>query len=116
MNRPPAERFAKGKTEPNRQSVGERVEVEKFDDGLYQARAGELRKLDVEDDGLKKIRVSQTAFESVRTVQKQMRKLLGGRKPDISLVAEAMLMHAGQIEGIEEQVRQYAIKVFSGEQ
>jgi hypothetical protein len=91
----------------------EKVDVE---DGLYQARAGELHKLDVEDDGLKKIRVSQTAFESVRSVQKQMRKLLGGRKPDISLVAEAMLMHAAQIEGIEEQVRLYAIKVFSGEQ
>ncbi|MFZ2979743.1 MAG: hypothetical protein WA085_01810 [Sphingobium sp.] len=45
-----------------------------------------------------------------------MRKLLGGRKPDISLVAEAMLMHAATIEGIDEQVRLYAIKVFSGEQ
>ena len=90
----------------------EKVDVE---DGLYQARAGELHKLNMEDDGMKKFRVNPTAFEAVREVQKQMRKLLGGRKPDISLVAEAMLMSAFKIDGIEEQVRLYAIKVFSVE-
>jgi hypothetical protein len=85
-----------------------------IEDGLYQARAGKLYKLDVEEDGLKKIRVSQTAFESVRAVQKRMRKLLGGRKPELNLVAEAMLMHAAQIEGVDEKVREYALMVFSG--
>ena len=92
------------------------MEKVKVEDGLYKAQAGILEKLDVEDDGLKKIRVAPDAFEAVRAVQKQMRKLLGGRKPDISLVAEAMLMHAAQLEGIEEKVRLYAVSVFSGEQ
>ena len=55
----------------------EKLDVE---DGLYQAQAGTLRKLDVEDDGLKKIRVSPEAFEAVRAVQKQMRSRLGGAK------------------------------------
>jgi len=86
------------------------------EDGLYQARSGELHKLDMEDDGLKKIRVSPEAFEQVRDVQKRMRKLLGGRKPDVGLVAEAMLTHAAKIEGIEEKVREYAVLVFSGAQ
>lgn len=89
------------------------MESEKWEDGLYQARAGELHKLDVEDDGLKKIRVAPEVFEAVRGVQKQMRKLLGGRKPDVSLVAEAMLMRAAQIEGIEESVKQYCATVFA---
>jgi hypothetical protein len=96
--------------------VGERVEVDKLEDGLYQARGGLINKLDIEDDGLKKIRVTSEAFEAVRSVQKQMRKLLGGRKPDVNLVAEAMLLHAAKAEGIDEKVRQYAVKVFSGEQ
>lgn len=84
------------------------------EDGLYQARAGELNKLDVEDDGLKKIRVTPEVFEAVREVQKRMRKLLGGRKPDIGLVAEALLLHAARNEDIEEKVREYCASVFSG--
>ena len=89
------------------------MEKVKVEDGLYLAKAGVLNKLDVEDDGLKKIRVAQDAFEAVRAVQKQMRRLLGGRKPDFSLVAEAMLMHAAQFEGIEEKVKQHCAKVFA---
>ena len=88
----------------------EKVNVE---DGLYQARAGELHKLDLDDDGLKKIRVAPEVFEAVRGVQKKMRKLLGGRKPDIGLVAEAMLMHAAVAEDIEEVVKQYCATVFA---
>ena len=87
-----------------------KVEVE---DGLYLAKAGELNKLDVEDDGLKKIRVTLEVFEAVRDVQKRMRKQLGGRKPDLSLVAEAMLMYAAGADGIEEAVRKYAANVFA---
>ena len=89
------------------------MEKVKVEDGLYLAKAGVLEKLDVEDSGLKKILVAQDAFEAVRAVQKQMRKLLGGRKPDISLVAEAMLMHAAKFEGIEEKVKQHCARVFA---
>ena len=95
----------KGESEPVK------VEVE---DGLYRAQSGDLHKLDVEDDGLKKIRVSQEAFEAVREVQKAMRRLLGGHKPDINLVAEAMLMTAAQIDGLEEKVREHAVRVYAG--
>ena len=87
--------------------------MEKLEDGLYQAQAGNLRKLDIEDDGLKKIRVTPEVFEAVRQVQKQMRSRLGGRKPDVSLVAEAMLMFAARAEGIEDEVKRYAASVFA---
>lgn len=87
-----------------------KVEVE---DGLYQAQAGNLRKLEFEDDGLKKIRVAPAVFDAVREVQKRMRSRLGGRKPDVALVAEALLMHAAKAEGIEEEVKRYVASVFA---
>ena len=89
-------------------------EKPKLEDGLYQAQAGRLRKIEIEEDGLKKIRVAPAVFEAIRGVQKQMRGRLGGRKPDVNLVAEALLMHAAQAEGIEETVREYIATVFSG--
>lgn len=84
------------------------------EDGLYQARAGQLEKLVFEDDGTKKIRVPQPGFEAVTKVQKQMRKVLNGHKPDISLVAEAMLLAAAEMPDIEQKVRLHAMRVFSG--
>ena len=87
-----------------------------LEDGLYQARDGHLQKLDLEDDGTKKLRVTQEPFEAVVKVQRRMRKELGGNKPDIGLVAAAMLLAAAEMEGIEEKVKEYAISVFSGRQ
>lgn len=87
--------------------------MEKLEDGFYQARDGNLQKLVFEDDGMKKIRVNQETFQVVQEIQKRMRKLLGGHKPDISLVVEAMLKEAAQAEGIEETVRLHALRVFS---
>lgn len=86
-----------------------------WEDGLYQVRGGKIEKLIFEDDGTKKIRVPQAGFESVVMIQKQMRKVLNGHKPDISLVAEAMLIAAAEIPDIEEKVRLHALRVFSGE-
>ena len=90
------------------------MESGNLEDGLYQARSGSLTKLDLSDDGTKKIRVPQSGFEAVVKVQKQMRKVLNGHKPDISLVAEAMLLAAAAMPDIEEKVRQHALRVFSG--
>ncbi|MEZ2743562.1 hypothetical protein ACBP93_13200 [Paenalcaligenes hominis] len=84
-----------------------------LEDGLYKARAGELEKLVFEDDGTKRIRVPQQGFDAVVDVQRQMRKALGGHKPDISLVAEAMLLTASVDPDIVEKVRKYAVSVFS---
>ena len=91
-----------------------KLKSENLEDGFYQARAGHLEKLVFEDDGMKKIRVNQETFQAVQELQKRMRKLLGGHKPDISLVVEAMLREAAQAEGIEEKVRLHALRVFSG--
>ena len=90
------------------------MESEKLEDGLYQARSGHLEKVIFEDDGTKKIRVPQEGFEAVVSVQKQMRKALNGHKPDVSLVAEAILLAAAADPEIVEKVRLHAMRVFSG--
>ena len=90
------------------------MESEKLEDGLYQARSGHLEKVIFEDDGTNKIRVPQEGFEAVVSVQKQMRKALNGHKPDVSLVAEAMLLAAAADPAIVEKVRLHAMRVFSG--
>ena len=90
------------------------MESEKLEDGLYQARAGYLERLVFEDDGTKKIRVPLAGFEAAVKVQRQMRKVLNGHKPDLSLVAEAMLLAAAEMPDVEEKVRLHAMRVFSG--
>lgn len=87
---------------------------DEYEDGLYQARGGYLEKLVLEDDGTKKIRVSSAGFEAAVKVQKQMRKVLNGHKPDLSIVSEAMLLAAAEMDGIEEKVRLHALRVFAG--
>ena len=86
-----------------------------WEDGLYQVRGGKIEKLIFEDYGTKKIRVPQAGFEDAVMVQKQMRKILNGHKPDLSLVAEAMLLTAAEDPAILEKVRLHAMRVFSGE-
>ena len=105
----------KVKMAPNH-STWVRKEVVKvnLEDGLYQARSGHLEKVIFEDDGTKKIRVPQAGFDAVVSVQKQMRKALNGHKPDVSLVAEAMLLAAAEDPAIVEKVRLHAMRVFSG--
>ena len=87
--------------------------MEDLEDGFYQARKGELRRIEPEDDDLRKIRVTPEVFEAVRDVQKRMRKLLNGHKPDVNLVAEALLLYASKAENIEDAVKRHAASVFA---
>lgn len=87
---------------------------DEYEDGLYQARGGFLEKLELEDDGTKKIRVSKAGFDAAIGVQKRMRKVLNGHKPDLSIVAEAMLLAAAEMKDVEEKVRLHALRVFAG--
>lgn len=87
---------------------------EGLQDGLYRAKAGQLEKIEIDDFGMKKILVSQAGFEAAVSVQKRMRKVLKGNKPDIGLVAEAMLLAAAELPDLEEKVRLHALHVFSG--
>lgn len=81
-----------------------KVDVE---DGLYLARDGQLVKLDIEDDGTKKVRLAPAVFDEVRRVQRRMRRRMAGRKPDIGDVAGAMLVFAASAHDIDAVVALY---------
>lgn len=84
----------------------------KLEDGLYIARSGNLERVKPEED-VKKIRVTTTTFEMVQEIQRRMRKHLGGYKPDLGLVAEALLRESAQSQNVEELVRTHAMRVFA---
>jgi hypothetical protein len=85
-----------------------------YQDGLYRMKNGQLEKVEIDDFGMKKILVAPEGFEAAVSVQKRMRKVLKGNKPDIGLVAEAMLLAAAELPDLEEKVRLHALHVFSG--
>ena len=49
----------------------------------------------------------------VQEIQRRMRKHLGGYKPDLGLVAEALLRESAQSQNVEELVRTHAMRVFA---
>lgn len=88
---------------------------EKLEDGLYTARQGRLQKIEIDpDDTTKKLRVAEVIFELVKEVQKSMRSGMGGRKPDLHLVAEALILIGADADDVEVKIRDYCVKVFAG--
>lgn len=85
---------------------------------LYKVVRGELVELviDEDDQALKKLRVTAEVLRVVQGVQKRLRKALGGRKPDLGLVAEGMLVYAAQQPDVVDGVRDYAAQVYSTQQ
>jgi hypothetical protein len=85
------------------------------DGALYKAVNGVLVELilDEDDQALRKLRITPGVLRTVQDVQKRLRKALGGRKPDIGLVAEGMLVFAAQQPGVVDAVRDYAAQVYS---
>jgi hypothetical protein len=105
------------KREPSPVQQREDSEAERLQEGqLYKVVSGELRQivLDEDDQALRKFRVPEEAWQAVKEVQKRVRKLSNRRKPDIDLVAEALLVYAAQQEQIEEFVKEYVAKAFGG--
>lgn len=89
-------------------------EMDLEEGSLYVVKKGELVEIPREDEtGTRKLRVTDAAFGSVEEVQKQMRKRLNGYKPDIGLVASAMLRHAATKADVGDAVAAFAIEVFS---
>ena len=84
-----------------------------IEDGLYVASNGTLQRVIPDDEGLKKIRIDTEAFEALRSIQRGMRHLLHGRKPDIGMVAEALILRAALEPDISETVRQHVLAVYS---
>ena len=77
---------------------------------LYKCQNGELVELEIDpDDNMRKIRVTEDAVYAVTELQKNLRKILGGYKPDLSIVSSTLLKHAAEQEDSQEVVRKYVI-------
>ncbi len=83
------------------------------EDGIYRVQNGILERIHIDDDGLKKLKVGTASFEALRLLQGRMRKVLGGYKPDINLVADAVLLHGVSQDGIEEVVKRHCAAIFT---
>ncbi len=82
---------------------------------LYVVKKGVLEHLQSDpDDNLRKIRITDSAFETAVVVQRNMRKSLNGYKPDITMVISALVENAAcDSEKAMMVVKEYAQKMFS---
>lgn len=61
---------------------------------LYRVQNGELIELILDPDELRKIKVTEDAVTEAINLQKLMRPLLNGFKPDLTTVCSALIKHA----------------------
>lgn len=78
---------------------------------LYQYSGSEF--VELQPSGDIKIPVSEAAADAVKQVRSAAQKTIGMR-PELSLVASAMLLAAAQLPNIAERVRAYGQSVYSG--
>lgn len=95
---------AKQQTAPNYQS-GE----------LYRCIDGKMVQIERDpDDNQHKVRLANDAYDGLLLIQKRLRKALNGYRPDITLVASALMKFAtdNEEEAINA-VKAYALQVFA---
>lgn len=78
---------------------------------LYRWNGVEYEEVQFEENG-QKLPVSDEAHELVKSVRKAVQASLGMR-PELSIVASAMLIHAGQGPEVVDAVKQYGLRLYS---
>ena len=73
---------------------------------------GHLKQIPRDEDDLPRLRIMEEALEALRTLSRGMRKEMGGYKPDITLVASALLLDAASRPEAPSIVRDFAIAKF----
>ena len=67
---------------------------ELMEGGFYVVKLGELVRLERSEDDLPTVPMSQAAKDALLQVRRQCRMALGGYRPDVALVASALMLHA----------------------
>lgn len=82
---------------------------------LYVFRKGHLEHIARdEEEGMRRVRITEEAYLSAMEVGKQMRSQLSGYKPDVSLVISAILVHAVRDRTFAQRcVKDFVVKLFS---
>lgn len=84
-----------------------RQEMPMLEGELYVVRNGRLQHIERFND-LPKVEVSDGAKEALRVLQRRCRRLLGGFRPDIALVASALIEHAAALPQAQDIIEAYA--------
>ena len=63
---------------------------------LYKYENGEMIELQIDPEELRKVKITDDAIDAATVIQKEMRKVLNGFKPDITTVCSALIK--GQAE------------------
>lgn len=74
---------------------------------LYVVRNGRLQHIERFYD-LPKVEVSDGAKDALRALQRRCRRLLGGFRPDIALVASALIEHGAALPQAQDIIEAYA--------
>ena len=75
---------------------------------LYVVKNGELEHIQRDpDDTMRKVRLTEDAVKELIVVQRKMRKEMQGYKPDMALVASALVSHAAKLPEAPRLVRLY---------
>jgi len=77
---------------------------------LYQWNGQDF--VELEPSGEVKIPVTEEAMDAVKTVRKAAQAVIGMR-PELSLVASAMLLEASRVPGMADAVKLYGQRVYS---
>lgn len=88
-----------------------------LDEGeLYTLRRGMLHHVQQrnEDNGLRRVRVMEEAYEAAYTLARQLRGSMRGYRPDPALVISALVMHAAQQPDAADIARAYLQNLFVG--
>jgi hypothetical protein len=91
-------------------------EAKPLEDGdVYICRKGKLERLPKTDDGMRRIRITEDAYQAAMDLGQRLRKDLHGYKPDVSLVASALILD-GCREAYSTQAKEvignFVIKLF----
>ena len=79
---------------------------------LYVVQNGQLQHVERAGD-LPKVPVSKAAKEALLNLRRGCRRALGGFRPDIALVASALIEHAAALPQAQDIVQAYAREVLS---
>lgn len=74
---------------------------------LYIVTNGELRHIERTTGDLPKVPISQLAHDRLLDLRRRCRKTLGGFRPDVALVASALLEHSASESSAEAIVAAY---------
>lgn len=82
---------------------------------MYVVRKGHLVHLErreEDDEGMRRVRVTDTAYQAAVELGRRMRKRMRGYRPDVALVISALVMRAAESADAEEVVRTFVQALF----